>query len=65
MSTPITSGLLRDRDGYMKQSEIAETLDWSPSKTSRTVSRLADEDRVEKLRIGRENVVSLPDEDEQ
>lgn len=57
--------LLRERDGRAKQSEIAEALDWSASKTSRTVSRLADEDRVEKLRIGRENVVSLPDEDEQ
>ncbi|MFC7027230.1 helix-turn-helix transcriptional regulator [Halomicroarcula sp. GCM10025324] len=57
--------LLGDSGGQMKQSAIAEQFDWSASKTSRVVSALTDDGRVEKLRIGRENVVSLPDEREE
>ncbi|MFC7019689.1 MULTISPECIES: helix-turn-helix transcriptional regulator [Haloarcula] len=57
--------LLEDRGGQVKQSAIAEAFDWSASKTSRVVSDLTDDGRVEKLRIGRENVVSLPDEREE
>ena len=53
--------LLADNDGRLKQGDIAEAFEWSASKTSRVVSQLADEGRVEKLRIGRENVVSLPE----
>jgi uncharacterized membrane protein len=47
----------------MKQSDIVDALDWSKSKTSRVLSDMAEADRVEKLRIGRENVISLPTED--
>lgn len=54
--------LLAANDGRVKQSTIAEELDWSASKTSRVVGDLADEGRVEKRRIGRENVVALPGE---
>ncbi|MBP1922838.1 putative membrane protein [Halorubrum alkaliphilum] len=43
----------------MRQSAIVEELDWSKSKTSRVLSRMADEGDVEKLRIGRENVIDL------
>ncbi|MFC6862776.1 helix-turn-helix transcriptional regulator [Halomicroarcula sp. GCM10025817] len=57
--------LLEERGGQVKQSAIAEAFDWSASKTSRVVSDLTDDGRVEKLRIGRENVVSLPDEREE
>ena len=51
--------LLEKEDGRMRQSAVADRLDWSASKTSRTVSSLAEDGEVEKLRIGRENVVSL------
>ncbi len=51
--------LLTDRGGRMKQADVAETLDWSASKTSRVLSEMADEGAVEKLRIGRENVIDL------
>lgn len=50
-------------DGRMKQSELADRLDWSPSKTSRVLSDMADEGSVEKLRIGRENVIDLADDE--
>lgn len=66
---PMTDGdrvrrFLEERDGQARQAAIAEAFDWSASKTSRVVSDLADEDRVEKLRIGRENIISLPVDDE-
>ncbi|MEF8886319.1 MAG: helix-turn-helix domain-containing protein [Haloarculaceae archaeon] len=53
--------LLETEGGRMRQSAVADRLDWSASKTSRTVSSLAEDGEVEKLRIGRENVVSLAD----
>ena len=69
----IDSGLLTDEDrvrralreggGRMKQSNVVDTLGWSKSKTSRVLSRMADDGEVEKLRIGRENVIDLVEDD--
>lgn len=53
---------LEDNGGRMKQQALAEALDWSDPKTSRVVTRLADEGTVEVFRIGRENVVTTPTE---
>ena len=55
---------LRERGGRMKQSAIVEELGWSKSKTSRVLSGMADEGTVEKLRIGRENVIDLVEDDD-
>jgi hypothetical protein len=54
--------LLREHGGRMKQSKIVEETRWSTAKVSQLLSSMADEGRVEKLRIGRENLISLPDE---
>jgi hypothetical protein len=54
--------LLAVKGGTVKQSAIATELDWSASKTSRVISSLNNDGRVEKRRIGRENVVALPSE---
>lgn len=51
--------LLREREGRVKQSAIVDELGWSKSKASRVLSGMADEGEVEKLRIGRENVIDL------
>lgn len=51
--------LLRERGGRMKQAEMADALDWSASKTSRVLSDLEDDGVVERVRLGRENVVDL------
>lgn len=51
--------LLADADGRMKQAAVAEELGWSDSKTSRVVADLVEDGRVEKLRLGRENVLDL------
>lgn len=54
--------LLREHDGRMKQSKIVEETRWSNAKVSQLLSSMADEGRIEKLRIGRENLISLPGE---
>ncbi|AKH96712.1 helix-turn-helix transcriptional regulator [Halanaeroarchaeum sulfurireducens] len=55
--------LLRENDGRMKQAHIVEETRWSNAKVSQLLSSMAEEGRVEKLRLGRENIISLPDED--
>lgn len=56
--------LLNEEGGQIRQAEVEERMDWSSSKTSRTLSDMADEGRIEKIRIGRENVIRLPEDDE-
>ncbi|MFB6104652.1 MAG: helix-turn-helix transcriptional regulator [Halobacteriaceae archaeon] len=55
--------LLEREDGRMKQAAIVEETDWSNAKVSQLLSSMADEGRVEKLRIGRENLITLADAD--
>jgi hypothetical protein len=56
--------LLEEHGGRMRQAELTDEFDWSASKTSRLVGQLAEEGTVEKLRLGRENVVALPEDSE-
>ncbi|MDG5778625.1 hypothetical protein VB773_03495 [Haloarculaceae archaeon H-GB2-1] len=55
--------LLEDRGGRMKQQEVAAALDWTDAKTSQVISGLREDDELETFRLGRENVVTLPEED--
>ncbi|MBP2250286.1 hypothetical protein J2754_000583 [Halarchaeum solikamskense] len=57
--------LLRENGGRMKQGDIVSETKWSDAKVSQLLSAMAEEGRVEKLRIGRENLISLPDAEEQ
>ncbi len=52
--------LLEGNGGRMKQAAIVSETGWSNAKVSQLLSAMADEGRVEKLRIGRENLISLP-----
>lgn len=54
--------LLEREGGRMKQKRVAEELDWTAAKTSQVVTGLRDEGDLEGFRLGRENVLSLPDE---
>ncbi|WP_435197127.1 helix-turn-helix transcriptional regulator [Natronomonas sp. EA1] len=54
--------LLREHGGRMKQAEIADALDWSASKTSRTLSEMAESGKIRKIRLGRENVIDLAED---
>jgi uncharacterized membrane protein len=55
--------LLDDNGGRMKQQQVAEQLDWTAAKTSQVIGGLRDEEQLETFRIGRENVVTLPEVD--
>lgn len=55
--------LLKDNDGRMKQATIVKETKWSNAKVSQLLSKMDDEDEVDKLRIGRENLITLPDVD--
>jgi len=51
--------LLEENGGRMKQVDIVEETDWSKSKVSMLLSDMEDDDQISKLRVGRENIVSL------
>jgi uncharacterized membrane protein len=51
--------ILEDNDGRMKQARIVDATGWSKSKVSMLLSEMEDDDEVTKLRVGRENIVSL------
>ena len=56
--------LLERNGGRMKQANIVKETGWSDAKVSQLLSSMTDEGRVEKLRLGRENLISLPEADE-
>lgn len=56
--------LIEANGGRMKQQAVAEELDWTDAKTSKVARSLRDAGDLEGFRIGRENILRLPDEDE-
>lgn len=55
--------LLEQKGGRMKQANIVKETGWSNAKVSQLLSSMEQEGRIDKLRIGRENLISFPDED--
>jgi hypothetical protein len=55
--------LLEENGGRMKQVSIVEQTDWSKSKVSMLLSEMEEDDRISKLRVGRENIISLAGEE--
>ena len=55
--------LVEHEGGRMKQQEVATTLEWTDAKTSQVVGKMRDEDDLDAFRLGRENVLVLPDEE--
>ena len=51
--------IIRRQGGRIKQVDIVEKTDWSNAKVSQTLSHLERKGFIEKLRIGRENLISL------
>jgi len=51
--------LLVENGGRMKQVNIVEETGWSKSKVSMLLSDMAEEGDISKLRVGRENIISL------
>jgi len=55
--------LLERNGGRMKQASIVKETGWSNAKVSQLLSAMDENNRINKLRIGRENLISFPDED--
>jgi uncharacterized membrane protein len=55
--------LLEQKGGRMKQADIVEETGWSNAKVSQLLSAMEEDGRIDKLRIGRENLISFPDVD--
>lgn len=55
--------LLKDNGGRIKQQDVAETLDWTEAKTSQVITALREEGQIDSFRLGRENVLSLSDDE--
>lgn len=53
--------LLEQRGGRVKQQEVVSELGWTEAKTSQVVGELREDGEIEVFRIGRENVLSLPE----
>jgi hypothetical protein len=54
--------LLEQNGGRMKQATIVKETGWSNAKVSQLLSAMDEDDQIDKLRIGRENLISLPGE---
>jgi uncharacterized membrane protein len=54
--------LLERNGGRMKQANIVTETGWSNAKVSQLLSGMHDHEDIQKLRIGRENLIALPDE---
>jgi len=55
--------LLEGNGGRMKQSGVVEATGWSKSKVSMLLSEMEEEGEISKLRVGRENIVSIAGEE--
>jgi hypothetical protein len=55
--------MLQENGGRMKQVNIVEETGWSKSKVSMLLSDMEEEDRISKLRVGRENIISIRGEE--
>jgi len=51
--------ILGDHEGRMKQAKIVDETGWSKSKVSMLLSDMEEDGDISKLRVGRENIVSL------
>jgi hypothetical protein len=54
--------LLSSNGGRMKQADIVKETDWSNAKVSQLLSSMEEDGQIDKLRIGRENLISFPEE---
>jgi len=55
--------LLEANGGRMKQQTVVEELGWTDAKTSKVISGMREDGTIESFRIGRENVLTTPDDD--
>lgn len=55
--------LLAENGGRVKQQTIVEETEWTAAKTSKLLTRMEEDGDIQKLRVGRENIIAEPDVD--
>jgi uncharacterized membrane protein len=55
--------LLEGNGGRMKQVEIVDATEWSKAKVSMLLSEMDEDGEISKLRVGRENIISIAGEE--
>jgi len=55
--------LLEANGGYMKQSDVVDQVEWSKATVSRRLSSMEEDGLIERTRMGRGKIVTLPDID--
>jgi len=55
--------VLEDNGGRMRQQELVEETGWTEAKTSQVVGEMRESGALESFRLGRENVLKLPDDE--
>lgn len=55
--------LLGEHNGRMHQSEIVTATGWSKSKVSRLLTRMENDGQISKISVGRENLITRPDDE--
>jgi hypothetical protein len=56
--------IIESEDGRMKQKGLVYRTGWSEAKVSQVTSRLEEDGEITKLRMGRENIIELIDEED-
>jgi len=58
-------GMIESEGGRMKQKHVVEETGWSEAKVSKLTSRMEDEGDITKIRLGRENILELSDDEDE
>lgn len=53
--------IVRHEGGRVEQKQLVEWTDWSASTVSRSLSAMEADGRIERVQVGRKNLVLLPD----
>lgn len=56
--------MIESEGGRMKQKRLVEETGWSEAKVSKLTSSLEEEDEITKIRLGRENILEIKEEEE-
>jgi len=57
--------MIETEGGRMKQKHLVEETGWSEAKVSKLTSNMEEEGKITKIRLGRENILEIKDEEEE
>ena len=57
--------MIETEGGSMKQKHLVEETGWSEAKVSKLTSSMEEDGEITKIRLGRENILKIKDEEEE